>query len=125
MRKRAVRKVSAPWLDPELKEYMKQRDEVKMEATKTNDVAQWSKYRKLRNLVTKLNKCKKLTYYQKKIDESKLDSAKLWGTLNELMGRNSNRIPTFLEGDGIYLTNPKEIANYLSQFFKNKIYTYN
>lgn len=81
-----MRKASAPWLDQQLKDYIKQRDDAKTEATQTNDMAQWNKYRKLRNFVTKLNKCKKRKYYQKKINDSKLDHTKLWTTLNELMG---------------------------------------
>lgn len=65
MRKQAGRHVSAPWLDQELKGYMKQRDNAKKEAIKTTNLTEWNEYRKLQNLVTKLNKNKKRCYYQK------------------------------------------------------------
>lgn len=121
IRKQAVRNVAAPWLDKDLKQYMKHRDEVRTQAIKTNQLEKWNEYRKLRNFVTKLNKNKKRLYYQKKINEVKSDSKKVWSTLNELMGKKTRSDPTFLEGDGIYLTKPREIANYLSQSFTNKI----
>lgn len=37
------------------------------------------------------------------------------------MGRKTRATPTCLEGDGMYLTNTKDISNHLSKFYKNKI----
>uniref|UniRef100_A0A1A8N7A3 Reverse transcriptase domain-containing protein n=1 Tax=Nothobranchius pienaari TaxID=704102 RepID=A0A1A8N7A3_9TELE len=125
MRKQAVRNVASPWLDKELKERMRQRDKLKLEAIKTNQLETWCGYRKIRNIVTKLNKNKKQLYYQRRIIEAKLDHAKVWGALNELMRVKERKAPTVLEADGVFLTKPKEIADYLKQFFINKIKTLN
>ena len=121
LKKRTVRNVSSPWLDQELRHYMAQRNEAKVQAIKSGDTQQWDLYRKLRNFVTKLNKIKKNNYYKNRIENAKLDSRKIWNTLNELMGKKANQIPSFLETEGNILTKPLDIANYLGDYFKNKI----
>lgn len=53
---------------------MRERDIATAEAVKTGGEQEWSKYRKLRNFVTMLNKNKKRTYYHKKISSISTDS---------------------------------------------------
>ena len=100
---------------------MTERNRAKTEAIRSGDVQRWVIYRRLRNHVTKLNKLKKRKYYQNKIVCAKLDSRKIWTTLNEVMGRKGGSTPRFLEGDGQFFTKPCDIANYLSSYFRNKI----
>lgn len=121
IRKLTVRNVNAPWLDKELRDNMTERNRAKTEAIRSGGAQQWAIYRRLRNHVTKLNKIKKRKYYQNKIVCAKLDSRKIWNTLNEVMGRKGRSTPHFLEGDGQFFTKPCDIANYLSSYFSNKI----
>ncbi len=121
VKKQTVRNVGAPWLDQELKELMDQRNKAKAEAIRSADVSLWNIYRKLRNNVTKLNKNKKKMYYQNRIIDARMDSKKIWNILNGLMGKRCRPTPSFLEADENILTNPVEIANYLSSFFNDRI----
>lgn len=100
---------------------MTERNCAKTEAIRSGDAQQWIIYRRLRNHVTKLNKIKKRKYYQNKIVCAKLDSRKIWTTLNEVMGRKGGSTPHILEGDGQFFTKPCDIANYLSSYFSSKI----
>ena len=123
VKKKTVRSTTAPWLDNELRQHMTQRNNVKAEAIKSNDAAKWSIYRKLRNYVTKLNETKKRNYFKNRLENAKLDSKKIWNTLNELTGRKVNQTPSYLEAEGHFLTRPLDIANYLGDYFNNKINT--
>ncbi len=100
---------------------MKQRDQAKKTAILTGYELDWVIYRKLRNYVTKLKRMKKKLYYENRITGSKNDNKKVWKTLNELRGKNSQQTPSFLEVDGSFLTRPSDIANYLSKYFVNKV----
>lgn len=62
LRRMTVRNIASPWLDAELKEYMRERDKLKSEAISSGDNALWERYKQLRNLVTKLNRSKKRIY---------------------------------------------------------------
>ncbi len=121
LRKFTVRNTRTPWLDHETREHMKLRDQAKKTAILTGYELDWVIYRKLRNYVTKLNRMKKKLYYENRITGSKNDNKKVWKTLNELMGENSQQTPSFLEVDGSFFTRPSYIANYLSKYFVNKV----
>lgn len=62
-----VRNAMSPWLEQELKAQMRERDRAKAEAVKTGGEQEWSKYWKLGNFVTMLNKNQKRMHYHKKI----------------------------------------------------------
>ena len=59
MRKQTVRNVNSPWLDSELKDLMKQREEAKKVAVTSGYESDWQIYKKLRNYVTAANKKRK------------------------------------------------------------------
>lgn len=59
LKKFVVRATSTPWLDKELKDSMKERDNANITANITGNQLDWKVYRKLRNHVTKLNREKK------------------------------------------------------------------
>ena len=42
---------------------------------------------------------------------------KIWNVLNELMGKKNKSTPAFVEADGKFLTQSKDIADYLSNYF--------
>ena len=78
-------------------------------------------YCKLRNQVTKLNQRKNKQYYALQLTRTKNDPKKLWSMLNDIMGRKTSPQPTFIESGGIFITKPKEIADYLNIFFRSKV----
>lgn len=70
LRRITVRTIAAPWVDLELKEHIKLRNELKAEAIASGNSILWNKYRKLRNYVTKLNRTQKRNYYENKIKDA-------------------------------------------------------
>lgn len=124
IKKRTIRKIKAPWLDGELKKYIKERDLLKESAVAFGCPVAWQEYRALRNKITKMNRQKKKHYYQCKFEECKNDSKKLWRTLNEAVGRDKmGKAPSFIEVDGVFVTKAVDIANYFNNFFINKVNT--
>ncbi|XP_054871533.1 uncharacterized protein LOC129350084 [Amphiprion ocellaris] len=121
LKRMTVRNIACPWVDAQLKEYFKQRDGLKAEAILSGDIIIWERYKQLRNYITKLNRAKKRAYYENKFREVKSDSKKTWNTLNEVTGRKSKCVPSFLELEHSFLTRPADIAKYLSEYFKNKV----
>jgi hypothetical protein len=94
-----------------------ERDEAKGMANKSVCTADWQTYCKLRNHLTKLNKKKKKLYYKTKIHSIKIDSKKLWSTLNDILGKKTNSAPAFIESDGSFIPKPTDITNYFNDFF--------
>lgn len=123
VRKLTVRTVSALWIDEELKKCMSERDKAKVAAIKSGSSSEWQTYCKIRNNVTKLNRKKKKMYYETKINDIKHDGKKLWGTLNNIMGRKSNSTTSFIESEGAFITKPLDIANYFNDYFMGKVST--
>lgn len=121
LRRMTVRNIASPWLDAELKEYMRERDKLKSEAISSGDNALWERYKQLRNLVTKLNRSKKRIYYEYKFEDVKSDRNKIWNTLNQLTGRRAKSVPTFLDVGDTFLTKPDDIANSLGNYFTKKV----
>lgn len=73
LRKWSARSNGVPWIDDELRNLMAQHNDAKKVADRTGTLSDRQSYCKIRNAVTKLNKCKKKGYYQLKIDEAKND----------------------------------------------------
>ena len=121
LRKFTVGSSKASWIDDELRQCMRERDELKKAAIDFKGTEKWQMYCIMRNKVTKLNRKKKRAYYQNQIQERKNDGNKLWKTLNEIMGRGKSNSPSFIEVNGSFLTNAKDIANHFNDHFTNKV----
>ena len=113
IRKLSVRSVKAPWMDNELKSYIRERNLLKKSAIENGSPEEWHAYRALRNKITKMNKQKKKQYYRSKFAECRDDSKKMWRILNDVVGKGKvNNTSTFVECDGVFITKPKDVANY-------------
>ena len=121
VKKLTVRTVRTPWTDDELKHVMVQINYAKEVANKSDCSVDWLTYRKLRKVVTKLNKKKKKSYYQTKINYIKHNVKKLWSTLNDIMGRKPNSPPSFIEVDGSFITKPFDFVNLFNDYFTSKV----
>jgi hypothetical protein len=87
IQKMAVKTVKSSWIDEELKNWL--RDGAKGMANRSGSPTDWQTYCKLRNHVTKRNKNTNKLHYGRKINYIKNDSKKLWGTLNDILGKKS------------------------------------
>jgi len=120
-KRRTVRSNPAGWVDDELREVMKLRDDAKKEALASGLVSDMCIYKKLRNAAVKLNRKKKASYFKSKIAESRNDPKEMWRTLNGMMGRGLRRSACTVERDGEILTKAGDVADYFNSFFTQKV----
>ena len=123
MRKQTVRKVNCPWLDNELRDLIKQREDAKKQAVTSGYESDWLVYRKLRNHIVTINKKKKRQHYENKIRAVGNDKRKMWSVVNDMLGRQQSSGQAYIEVDGSFLTKPDQIANYFNDFFYSKVNT--
>ena len=70
VKKRRVRNSKAPWLTPEIKRLMWERDKIKRIATVTGDQLKWAEYRRLKNRVNHSIKASKKNYYHSYFEDN-------------------------------------------------------
>ncbi|CAB3992510.1 Hypothetical predicted protein [Paramuricea clavata] len=117
-RSRKIRNRHSPWLTPELKKLMFERDRLKRIASKHDTEHNWSKYRSARNNVNRCIQDAKAAYYHNYFRNSFGDIKNTWKGVNELMGKNShtNVISSIKVGDCIY-TSSSDISNAFNNHF--------
>ena len=79
-----VRSRSSPWITSELKDFMHNRDILKIKASKTNDPNHSALFKKKRNIVNKKIHSPKQVYYQNSFNKHTSDSRKTWQIIKEL-----------------------------------------
>ena len=117
-RSRKIRNKHSPWLTPELKKLMFERDRLKRIASKHDTEHNWSKYRSARNNVSRCIQDAKAAYYHNYFRNSFGDIKNTWKGVNELMGKNShtNVISSIKVGECNY-TSSRDISNAFNNHF--------
>ena len=79
------------------------------------------RYINYQNCYNKLKRSAKLNYYKRQVDESKMNTKKLWRVLNNVIGKNKNKgsIIPYITIDGICKYNPSTIANEFGKFYSS------
>ena len=73
-----VRARGSPWITPELKGRIHDRDILKIKACKSSDPFDWSKFKKQRNMTNTEIRLAKQAYYQNSFNVHTGDSKKTW-----------------------------------------------
>ena len=81
---RRVRGRSVPWLTPEIKDLMHQRDHQHKKAISTNKELHWSNYKRLRNAVNTKMRKEKCCYYSSQLSNDQ-SSKEMWRILNMIL----------------------------------------
>ena len=81
---RRVRGRSVPWLTPEIKDLMHQRDHQHKKAMSTNKELHWSNYKRLRNAVNTKMRKEKCCYYSSQLSNDQ-SSKEMWRTVNKIL----------------------------------------
>ena len=78
-----------------------------------------TRYKEYRNMYNRIKRCLKLHYYQNKATEFINNSKKLWGILNEVIGKMKNKgsIIPFITVDGLKIHSPSRIFNEFGKFY--------
>ena len=87
-----VRVSKSPWITPELKQCMHQRDVLKIKASRSNDPDDWTVFKRSRNLVNSEIKNAKALYYANASQENKNNLKKTWNIINELTSRKQHNL---------------------------------
>ena len=85
VKKRRVRNSNAPWLTPEIKRLMWERDRIKRIAIVTSDQLKWAEYRRLRNRVNHSIKASKNNYYHSFFEDNVWKAKATWNGINTLL----------------------------------------
>lgn len=120
LRKKRVRNTEAPWLTPQIKQEMFQRDSFKKRATRSGLPIDWEAYRNIKNKVNSNIKKAKRVFYTTNIQQSKDDPKRMWKLVNSLLNRKSkNTVITKLKTSGphIQTSDPIKISQALNEHF--------
>ena len=113
LKTRRVRKTPSPWMNSKILSLMKQRDKVKLKASKTkNDDDLWKLYRRMKNKVTtEIRKSKRRYICDKLSGDTNRNQS--WKILKSLMGQCKSSNSTFPK------ENSSVIANEINNHFAN------
>ena len=111
---------SVPWITPEIKCMMRNRDYHKKYAIKHDSRLHWEKFQLLRNKVNIEIRNAKSKYFHDKITDCSVmnDPKRTWKLINLLLGKNAkfNNVNELLI-DGISVSDPTFIAEELNDYF--------
>ena len=118
VKKRRVRNSNAPWLTPEIKRLMWERDRIKRIAIVTSDQLKWAEYRRLRNCVNHSIKASKKNYYHSFFEDNVGKAKATWNGINTLLSRKKNFAPVskLIVGNKV-ITDPHELSNAFNRHF--------
>lgn len=113
LKKVRVSKPKAPWLTPDLKIFMKQRDLALQKFKQTHLEHDWIEYKRLRNFTLSVVRKEKKKYINSLCDEK--NTRKLWSTLKDFNIRSNNNFYNIPQE----ISNPDEINNFFTSFLQN------
>ena len=115
-----VRKNYVPYLSEETKILMKERDTLKIDATKYNDEVLFKEYKKKRKEVKEKLKKDKEEYSNRILDKKGVSSKEMWKSVKDVLKLNKNLAPTKLKIDGEIVSSPETLANAFNDIFIKK-----
>ena len=118
LKKRRLGNTPTPWITPEIRKLMKERDATKKATKKSPE--RWSIYKHLRNKVTQKIRDAIQSHYLGLIEENKGDPKRMWQVINKVLDKAtpSTEISS-LEAEGKTITKEKDIAEALNNHFTN------
>ena len=118
LKKKRVKGNSFPWITPELKRLMFQRDKLKKLASRFPTDGNWTSYKHMKNKVNYEIKNAKMNYYNAFFKDNRRNIKNTWKGINRLIGNEPkfNKITQLDTGDTVN-TDPIEISNILNTHF--------
>ena len=118
LRRKRIQKQTHPWLNGEVLRLMRARDQVHKKAVKSGLTCDWKEYKHLRNRVTSANRKARRNYFSNKLNENRSNPRAFWNILCSVLPSKSNRsVINKLVVNDKELTNKKDIANSLNEYF--------
>ena len=105
-------------INSELKKGTRDSDVAIRKAMASNDLLDWTKYKKLRNIINNNIKTPEASYYSNAFSQSKGNSRKTWQTINELTSRRTNNTTVKeLKLNGSIISNSSELSHVFNDHF--------
>ena len=123
--KRAVKLKTKPWINNDILTKMNKRDKLLHKYLQTKDINIkthiYDDYKSIRNIVTKLKRDAKKSYYKEYFQFHKVNSTAIWKGIKSIVNVNSKikRDITLIDNQGKNISNPTMIANLFNIFFVN------
>ena len=118
IRRKKIRNQLAPWITPQIKRLMEERDRAKKNSVKNPKLLK--SYKSLQNKVTNTIRSSMRLHYQSLINENKDNPKNMWRTINKVLDKapNSSTITQIRDGSKT-VSDSKQIANALNSHFVN------
>ena len=118
IKKRRVRKISAPWLTAEIKKLMWERDHLKRKAVITKDESDWLSFKTKKNLVNYKIRNSKQQYYNSYFSNNVGRTKETWKGINSILSKakKSIKIPKIVV-NGSEISDPEAISNAFNEYF--------
>ena len=114
-----IRRVSLPWISPQIRHKMNLRYKSYKKAKRSDDAVLWSEYRKIKNKITSEVRRAKANYYRGLFDEVK-NTRSHWKLLKKATDvKKRGNISDIRKADGSLAMNNKEKADTLNEYFAN------
>ena len=110
-----------PYISPELKASMEERDRMKEVAAESGTINDFNLYKEKRNEVGMKLKTAERDYYNNKFSDENITSSSIWKTAYSALGSFRTSFPTQILHAGSLISNPKVLATEVNKFFTNKI----
>ena len=120
LRSIVIRTKHQPWMTPELKVKLRQRDNLRLQAEREDTEEVWREYKSFKNAVKRECDDTKKAFYDSHLNVA--DSKKLWQRVKERSGletKSERKIE--IEHEGRVISDDKELANFFNVFFKEKV----
>ena len=123
VKKFQVRSKYSAWLSEATQKKIKERDQAQQASAFSGSEEDWSRYKKLRNDLTKILRTEKTSWQQSKLQscEDKLETGKLWKNILGGLNSFSTSSPTKLMHNGDMKTSPHMMADEQNEYYIDKV----
>ena len=118
LKKKRVRGISVPWITPELKHDMFQRDRFEKVASRFPSDTDWTYHKQQKNKVNCNVQKAKITYYNNYFKDNSSNIRNTWRGINFMLG-NQSKTTTIneIEFNSLTYESPREISGILNKHF--------
>lgn len=110
---------NCPWLTKGLKNACKKKNNLYVKFIKLRTKDSELKYKMYKNKLTTIIRNNKKLYYKKKVEENKNNPKKVWGVLNTILNKSTNKkeYPEYFLIENMENHNQQEVVNKFNEFF--------
>ena len=122
MKKRVMKmRKSAEWMTPQIRERIKERNAMRVKATRSGHKHHWEEFKKYRNLLKSDMIAQKRHWTLSQLTRVNTDPKARWRALKTATEGKRLVNDINLDVDGVLLTDPEAVANHLNRYYVKKV----